>query len=177
MLWRLEVLEMWWLVSVKHFRRKGTSWKLFFLNMIVCSMISSITYGYTNHYSIALWSIITILGCTLIYYCLFMQALDVEVESYFDGQLYKNKIWVGAVEGESSLWLHLYIYLWFLTVTNLTILEICSSAVKIKWIVNEHKFGHLCYSFPRLCNIFLLYKPTLEHFGIRVNTSNTRSWV
>ncbi|XP_056684103.1 probable starch synthase 4, chloroplastic/amyloplastic isoform X2 [Spinacia oleracea] len=28
-----------------------------------------------------------------------LRALDVEVESYFDGQLYKNKIWVGAVEG------------------------------------------------------------------------------
>lgn len=28
-----------------------------------------------------------------------MQVLDVPVESYFDGQLYKNKIWVGTVEG------------------------------------------------------------------------------
>jgi hypothetical protein len=28
-----------------------------------------------------------------------VQALDVVVESYFDGKLYKNKIWVGTVEG------------------------------------------------------------------------------
>lgn len=28
-----------------------------------------------------------------------LRALDMEVESYFDGQLYKNKIWVGLVEG------------------------------------------------------------------------------
>ncbi|XP_048490623.1 probable starch synthase 4, chloroplastic/amyloplastic isoform X2 [Beta vulgaris subsp. vulgaris] len=28
-----------------------------------------------------------------------LRALDVEVESYFDGQLYKNKIWIGTVEG------------------------------------------------------------------------------
>lgn len=30
---------------------------------------------------------------------LFLQALDVVIESYFDGQLFKNKIWVGTVEG------------------------------------------------------------------------------
>lgn len=29
-----------------------------------------------------------------------MQALDIEVESYFDGHLFKNKIWIGTVEGE-----------------------------------------------------------------------------
>lgn len=28
-----------------------------------------------------------------------MQVLDVSVESYFDGHLFKNKIWVGTVEG------------------------------------------------------------------------------
>lgn len=28
-----------------------------------------------------------------------MQVLDMPVESYFDGQLFKNKIWVGTVEG------------------------------------------------------------------------------
>lgn len=28
-----------------------------------------------------------------------MQALDVDIQSYFDGQLFKNKIWVGTVEG------------------------------------------------------------------------------
>ncbi|KAH9610304.1 hypothetical protein KSS87_000360 [Heliosperma pusillum] len=28
-----------------------------------------------------------------------LRALDVQVESYFDGQLFKNKIWVGTVEG------------------------------------------------------------------------------
>ncbi|KAL2930786.1 putative starch synthase 4 chloroplastic/amyloplastic, partial [Bienertia sinuspersici] len=28
-----------------------------------------------------------------------LRALDVEIESYFDGQLFKNKIWIGTVEG------------------------------------------------------------------------------
>ncbi|CAN6445436.1 unnamed protein product [Victoria cruziana] len=28
-----------------------------------------------------------------------LKALNVEVESYFDGQLYKNKVWVGIIEG------------------------------------------------------------------------------
>lgn len=28
-----------------------------------------------------------------------VQVLDLPVESYFDGRLYKNKIWVGTVEG------------------------------------------------------------------------------
>ncbi|KAK4259296.1 hypothetical protein QN277_005641 [Acacia crassicarpa] len=28
-----------------------------------------------------------------------LRALDVEIESYFDGQLFKNKIWVGTIEG------------------------------------------------------------------------------
>ena len=28
-----------------------------------------------------------------------MQVLDMPVESYFDRQLFKNKIWVGTVEG------------------------------------------------------------------------------
>lgn len=28
-----------------------------------------------------------------------MQVLDMPVESYFDGRLFKNKIWVGTVEG------------------------------------------------------------------------------
>lgn len=34
---------------------------------------------------------------------LFMQALDVVIESYFDGQLFKNKIWVGTIEGQLLL--------------------------------------------------------------------------
>lgn len=28
-----------------------------------------------------------------------MQALDMPIESYFDGRMFKNKIWVGTVEG------------------------------------------------------------------------------
>lgn len=38
-----------------------------------------------------------------------MQALDVVIESYFDGQLFKNKVWVGVVEGETFLKLFLNI--------------------------------------------------------------------
>lgn len=34
---------------------------------------------------------------------MFLQALDVVVESYFDGRLYKNKIWTGTVEGREYL--------------------------------------------------------------------------
>lgn len=29
-----------------------------------------------------------------------LQLLDVVLESYFDGRLFKNKIWVGTVEGQ-----------------------------------------------------------------------------
>jgi glycogen synthase len=31
-----------------------------------------------------------------------LRALDTVVESYFDGKLYKNKIWIGTVEGEET---------------------------------------------------------------------------
>lgn len=31
-----------------------------------------------------------------------IQVLDFEVESYFDGQLFRNKIWIGTVEGSIS---------------------------------------------------------------------------
>jgi len=41
--------------------------------------------------------IISFLLCLL---TLFLQSLDVEVESYFDGYLVRNKIWVGTVEGQ-----------------------------------------------------------------------------
>lgn len=35
-----------------------------------------------------------------------MQALDAPVDSYFDGQLFKNKIWVGTVEGQTEFLSH-----------------------------------------------------------------------
>lgn len=38
------------------------------------------------------------LMCNFISWILF-QVLDVALQSYFDGQLFKNQIWVGTVEG------------------------------------------------------------------------------
>ncbi|RRT65861.1 hypothetical protein B296_00040725, partial [Ensete ventricosum] len=35
----------------------------------------------------------------LFVFWLMLQALDVVVESYFDGLLFRNKIWVGTIEG------------------------------------------------------------------------------
>ncbi|XP_042429530.1 probable starch synthase 4, chloroplastic/amyloplastic isoform X1 [Zingiber officinale] len=43
-----------------------------------------------------------------------LKALDVVVESYFDGQLFRNKIWVGTIEGVK---LSLF---WFLTCIRYT---------------------------------------------------------
>lgn len=34
------------------------------------------------------------------YTLIVLQLLDVVLESYFDGRLFKNKIWVGTVEGQ-----------------------------------------------------------------------------
>lgn len=35
-----------------------------------------------------------------------LQVLDVVVESYFDGRLYKNNIWTGTVEGQEYFTVH-----------------------------------------------------------------------
>lgn len=36
----------------------------------------------------------------VLYTLIVLQLLDVILESYFDGRLFKNKIWVGTVEGQ-----------------------------------------------------------------------------
>lgn len=70
-------------------------------------MISFKTYGYTNYCCLSHYGqyhLILDLVLPIIILCsltsLLMQALDIEVESYFDGHLFKNKIWIGTVEGE-----------------------------------------------------------------------------
>lgn len=51
-----------------------------------------------------------------------VQVLDLPVESYFDGRLYKNKIWVGTVEGLELYQLQYVNYSCFFCVSQLLIL-------------------------------------------------------
>ena len=43
-----------------------------------------------------------------------LQLLDMVLESYFDGRLFKNKIWVGTVEGHYLSGLNFYLIDYFL---------------------------------------------------------------
>lgn len=63
----------------------------------VCYFIKS----QTCWYSIGNWYL-----ALLVIIWLLFQALDVLIDSYFDRQLYKNKIWVGTIEGQQ---LNIYI--------------------------------------------------------------------
>lgn len=86
-------------VSVKHFSERGTWWKLFYPSMIAWT---------TTKFKISRYMPCNFNSCRYFksnqdllqrMHTFMMQVLHETVESYFEGQLFKNKIWVGIVEG------------------------------------------------------------------------------